>query len=338
MPALFRVFRGKLFAVGLKPDGDTVCFQPQDPAAISALPDTDGKIGTAALEADKNNSISVRLQGIDALETHYQPAVGENRPAGAATPAVPKPSAGNHEQRSDLSHAAANALLGMLGVTVTPADWHSWGYLTRVTVGGVVLTEKYSENVEIVVVANTVDGNGRILGWVFPGTVALTEGQSLTEAELKALLPQCPNAKMLKEGHAYPYYFMTLGTSLRGKLSSYTSIAQRGGKGVWAADQTANGIAIPTCTVLNDTAVILSYLFRKLLRSWRMNALAAWWAGGDVSAPTLEVLDIGSLFVSGNPFIYTVSDRQFLRLNEVVTVEGGLLKLLRKPQDIVFLE
>ncbi|HNC97271.1 MAG TPA: thermonuclease family protein [Myxococcota bacterium] len=338
MPLPFRVFRGNLYAVGFKPDGDTITFKPNDAAAAAALPNTDGNSGTLAVEADKNNGVSVRLQGIDALETHYQPMVGENRPAGAATPAVPKPSAGNHEQRRDLARAAANALLGMLGVTVTPADWHSWGYLQRVRVGTELRTEKFSDNVEVVVVANTVDSNGRILGWVFPASVALTEGQLLTEVQLKGLLSKCCNTLLLKEGWAYPYYFMTVNNGLRSKLTTAVKAAQRDAKGVWAVDQTAAGVAIPDCTTLHDSAVILPYLFRKLLRAWRMQALATWWAGGDVSPAAMEVLDVGLLFTTGNPYIYTVSDKQFLRLSEVVQVEGGMLKLLRQPQDIVFLE
>ncbi len=330
MPLPFRVFRGKLYAVGFKPDGDTLTFKAHDAAALATLLDSSGNPGAVAFDADKNHAASVRLQGVDALETHYQPAVGENRPAGAATPTAPKPSAGNHEQQREPARSAATALLGMLGVTITAADWHSWGYLQRVRVGTELRTEKFTDNVEVVVVANTVDGNGRVLGWVFPASVALSEGQSLSDAELKALLPRCCNALLLKEGLVYPYYFMTLGTSLRGKLSSYVSIAQRGAKGVWAADQTAAGVALPTCESLHG-AVILPYLFRKLLRSWRMNALATWWAGGDLSPAALETLSIDALFTSGNPYIYTVSDRQFLRLSEVVQAEGGVLKLLRKP-------
>lgn len=83
---------------------------------------------------------------------------------------------------------------------------------------------------------------------------------------------------------------------------------------------------------------LLPYLFRKLLRSWRLAALKAYWSGGDVSDAALEVLDVGRLFASGNPYVYTVSDRQFMRLDELVSVDGGVLKLNRKPQDIVFLE
>ena len=339
MPVSYQVFRGQIYAVGMKPDGDTLTFRPHNPSAVAALPDSEGNAGTAAFDADKNNAVSVRLQGVDALETHYQPAVGDNKPAGATAPVgVSKPSAGNHHQRLDLSHAAAHALLGMLGVTVTEADWHSWGYLRRVTVGARVVEEKFKEAVEAVVVAESVDRNGRLLGWVFPGSVALAEGATLTEADLLGLLKQSCNAQLLSQGHAYPYFYFTLSTALRSKLSIATSTAQRYRRGLWAQSTPSGSLAIPTVSALNDTVILLPYLFRKLLRSWRLRALATYWAGGDVSAAALETLDVGALFESGDPYLYTVSDRQFVRLSQVVTASGGTLTLTRKPQDLVFLE
>ncbi len=338
MSGTYRVFRGQLYAVGLKPDGDTITFLPRDLAGVAALPDADGKVGSVEFDAGKNGAVSVRLQGLDALETHYQPAVTEVKPAGVATPAAPKPSVGNHHQRYDLSRKAAGALLGMLGVTITDADWHSWGYLRRVSVGGVVVDDRFQENVEVVVVADGADTKGRVLGWVFPGSAALTDGQILSEAELVAVVKQSCNAQMLSQGLAWPYFYMTLASALRGKLSSAAGIAQRYGRGVWPLDHTRSGMSAATVTALNDEAVLMPYLYRKLLRSWRIEVLATWWAGGDVSAAALESLRVGSLFVSGDPYVYTVSDRQFLRLSEIVSVEGGALKMARKAQDIVFLE
>lgn len=338
MSATYRVFRGLLYAVGFKPDGDTVSFRPHDAAAMAALPDADGNIGGVEFDADKNGAVSVRLQGLDALETHYQPVVVELRPAGVATPAAPKPSVGNHHQRLDLSRAAANALLGMLGVVVTASDWHSWGYLRRVSVGGVVIDDKFKENVEIVVVSDGTDTKGRVLGFVFPGSVALTEGQVLSEAELVALVKTSCNGQMLNQGLAWPYFYMTLASDVRGRLSYYAGSAQRYGRGVWPLDSTRTGAAVSTVTALNDAAVLMPYLFRKLLRSWRADALATWWAGGDVSDAALEGLDVGRLFASGDPYVYTVSDRQFLRLSQILSVDGGVLRMSRKAQDVVFLE
>lgn len=339
MPHPYRVFRGYLHAVGLKPDGDTLAFKPHDSAALAALPGPDGDPGRVNFDPDTNSAADVRLQGIDALETHYQPAVSDPRPPGATPPpGISKPSAGNHQQGVSLGRGAVHTLLGMLGVKVTDADWHPWGYLRHVTVGGVVVATKFQENVEIVVVASAVEREGRVLGWVFPGPVALAEGALLTETQLAALVKQSCNARLLAAGLAYPYYFMTLATALRGKLNTAVATAQRARRGVWAVDASAAGVAVPTLTVLHDSVTLLPYLFRKLLRSWRLAALRTYWNGGDVSDAALEALDVELLFASGNPYVYTVSDRQFMRLDEVVSVSGGVLKLKRKPQDIVFLE
>lgn len=338
MSSTFRVFRGQIFAVGMKPDGDTVTFKPADAAAVAALPDAEGNLGRVEFDADKNGAVSVRLQGLDALETHYQPSVTEQKPAGATTPTSPKPSAGNHHQRLDLARGAAQSLLGMLGVSITAADWHSWGYLRRVTVGGAVIDDKFQENVEIVVVSDGADTKGRMLGWVFPSSAPWAEGQTLTEAELLASLKSSANAQMLNQGLAWPYFYMTLPSQLRGKLAYYAGSAQRYGRGVWPLDQTRAGLSATTVTELNEQAVLMPYLYRKALRAWRQDALATWWAGGDVSAAALERLALDRLFVSGDPYVYTVSDRQFLRLSEILSVQGGVLTMSRKAQDVVFLE
>ncbi len=253
MSRTFRVFRGYIHVVGLKPDGDTLAFKPHDSVAMAALPGPDGASGAVSFDANTNGAVDVRLQGIDALETHYQPAVGDHKPPGATAPVgVSKPSAGNHQQRLDLSRGAANTLLGMLGIQVSNADWHAWGYLSRVTVGGAVIATKFQEKVEIVVVANAVEREGRVLGWIFPGSVALVDGQTLTEAALAALVKQSCNARMLAAGLAYPYYYMTLASVLRGKLNTAVGAAQRYERGVWAVDTSADGVAIPTLSALHS--------------------------------------------------------------------------------------
>ncbi|MCK6521982.1 hypothetical protein L6R49_11125 [Myxococcota bacterium] len=331
----FRVFRGQLYAVGLKPDGDTISFKPHDPAALAALPDDEGTVGKVVGDPTVNGAVSVRLQGIDALETHYQPAVTVN--VSAVNTTAPKPSAGNHHQPTALARGAAHALLGMLGVTVTDADWHSWGYLRRVTVGERVVTEKYTEGVEVVVVSDACDRNGRVLGWVFPGAYNLTEGTLLSEDALTDLVKDSVNSELLNQGHAYPYYFFTLSNALRNRLSIFARSAVRHNRGVQAADVSEAGVSLPTVSALNDSAVIWPYLFRKLLRSWRMEALRTWAAGGDVSAAALDRLPVDKLFESGDPYLYNARTKDFVRLSEVVTVQGDTLRMLVPPHELVFL-
>jgi endonuclease YncB( thermonuclease family) len=331
----FRVFRGQLYAVGLKPDGDTISFKPHDAAAMAALPDDEGTPGKVSFDAEKNGAVSVRLQGIDALETHYQPTVSVNVPA--VNTSAPKPSAGNHHQPTALARGSAHALLGMLGVTVTNADWHAWGHLRRVTVGDRVVTEKFTEGVEVVVVSDTCDRNGRVLGWVFPSTSTLAEGATLSEDDLTDLVKDSVNSELLNQGHAYPYYFFTLSNALRNRLSIFARSAVRYNRGVQGADVSENGVSLPTVSALNNNAVIWPYLYRKLLRTWRMEALKTWAAGGDVSPAALDRLPVNKIFESGDPYLYNARTKDFVRLSEVLTVQGDTLRLLVPPHELVFL-
>ena len=98
------------------------------------------------------------------------------------------------------------------------------------------------------------------------------------------------------------------------------------------------GVALPTVAALTEAAVLMPYLFRKALRAWRLQALAAYWGGGDSSPAALAPLRIDGLWISGNPYVYQVSTRDFVRLDELVKVSGDVLTLTVRPQDIVFLD
>src|SRR4029450_6773608 len=64
---------------GPEPDGDTVKFLPDTPALVEALPRPSGR------PADINaRGIAVRLEAIDALETHFQETHQELAGANAA--------------------------------------------------------------------------------------------------------------------------------------------------------------------------------------------------------------------------------------------------------------
>lgn len=337
MAQQFTAFHGAVYAVGFKPDGDTLTFKPDQPAAMAALPDSDGQPGRVVYDTERNGAASVRLQGVDALETHYQPSVADPRPPGASTPSTPKPSAGNHHQRLDLARGAAHALLGQLGVVATDADWHSWGYLRRVTVGGAAVDDKFQEGARAIVVSNGVDRNGRVLGWIFPSRAGLGEGEVLSEAALEARLGDCVNLALLSQGWAYPYFYYTLSAGLRGELSYRSSLAQRYRRGIWAHDASAAGVALPTLDAL-EQAVLHPYLFRKLLRTWRQVALETWYAGGDTSAAALQALPLHRLFDTGDPYLHRLSTRDFRRLGELLTVDGGVLRMSVGWRDLVFLD
>jgi hypothetical protein len=48
-------------------------------------------------------------------------------------------------------------------------------------------------------------------------------------------------------------------------------------------------------------------------------------------------VSLTGFFETGNPYIFVVSERDFVRLDELVTIKNNTLKMTRPPFDIVFL-
>src|SRR4030095_636759 len=117
---------------GPEPDGDTIKFLPDTPALVEALPRRSGR------PPDINaRGISVRLEAIDALETHF----GET-----------------HQELSG-ANAARDELLRLLGftnVTYFPDLPNKVQSADQDSLRGHVLS-------------NGIDANGRLIGFVYPG-------------------------------------------------------------------------------------------------------------------------------------------------------------------------
>jgi hypothetical protein len=95
------LIEGQYRILNSAPDGDSVRFYPSDPQAFAkaGLPVRTNQAGGAQL----------RLDGIDALETHYQPQTGN---------------AGVLHQPFEFGRAAAEALLTSLGFTAVRRGQH----------------------------------------------------------------------------------------------------------------------------------------------------------------------------------------------------------------------
>ena len=77
---------------GSQPDGDSVRFFPDDPALWARVP------GAPAVRTNAAGGAQLRLDAIDALETHYSP-----------------PASAPRHQPLALAHAARDELLDWLG-------------------------------------------------------------------------------------------------------------------------------------------------------------------------------------------------------------------------------
>jgi endonuclease YncB( thermonuclease family) len=212
---------------GPEPDGDTVKFRPDTPGLVELLPRRSGQ------PPDLNaRGISVRLEAIDALETHF---------------------AETHQQLAG-ANAARDAMLARLGFR------------------NVVFFDDQPNRVasadadELVgyVLSNGIDANGRMIGFVYPGEPPTADGSSIFLDN--AGVDGSVNASLLRDGLVYPTFYGTLPSSLRMHLAEASRAARAAGLGIWP-DSTADPDSTATITGLAtlETLVIWPKLFRRLV-------------------------------------------------------------------------
>lgn len=212
---------------GPEPDGDTVKFRPDTPDLVAGLPRPSGTAPDLT-----SRGISVRLEGVDALETHF---------------------AGTHQELAG-GNAARDELLRLLGFTrvrffedlpnkVQSAD--------RDTVRGHVLS-------------NGIDANGRMIGFVYPGEPERPDGGTVFLDD--ALVDGSLNALLLAAGLVYPAFYATLPASLRTHLSVSSRKARADAAGIWPRS-TADpyGPAVVADAAALRSLVMWPKLFRRLV-------------------------------------------------------------------------
>lgn len=214
---------------GPEPDGDTVKFKPDTPALVEGLP---RRSGTPADLGPRG--VSVRLEAIDALETHF---------------------GGTHQELAG-ANSARDLLLAELGFTnvryfsdlpnkVESAD--------QDTMRGHVLS-------------NGIDANGRVIGFVYPGDPTFPDGASVFVDE--ALVGSSANAVLLERGLAYPAFYGTLPAALRTQLAAASRAARAAQPplGIWPrATGDPHGAARITGMAQLQTLVLWPKLFRRVV-------------------------------------------------------------------------
>jgi endonuclease YncB( thermonuclease family) len=213
---------------GPEPDGDTVKFRPDDPALVEDL----ARISGTQPDLSRQHRISLRFEGVDALETHF---------------------AGSHQELG-LATGARDFTLAALGFT------------------DVVFRQDRPNQVESAsadelpgwILTNGVEGNGRLVTFAFTGTAPMADGAEVFLDD--DLLGRSVNARLLVRGLAYPMLYSTLPASLRRALAGLSGDARAAGAGVWATG-TADPASPATVTGLDDVErlVIWPKLFRRLV-------------------------------------------------------------------------
>ncbi|GGL09849.1 lamin tail domain-containing protein [Mangrovihabitans endophyticus] len=214
---------------GPEPDGDTIKFLPDTPALVETLPRRSGR------PPDINRrGISVRLEAIDALETHFEETYQDLKIATAA--------------RDEMVDR-----LGFTNVVYFPDAPNKVQSADQDSIRGHVLS-------------NGVDANGRLIAFVYPGDHAGPDGSAIFVDE--ATVDRSVNAALLSAGLAYPAFYATLPADLRTHLAEASRAARSAQPpaGVWAMSTAdPNGAATVTDLDALQQLVLWPKLFRRLV-------------------------------------------------------------------------
>ena len=220
------LIKGTFHVKGYEPDGDSIRFLADNLSNWDLL-------GPGRRSINARNHMQLRLEGIDALETHFQGGVEDHQPLGLAL------------QARDL-------LLAHLGITGV-----------QVNGDGTAVTDA-NDNVPGYILAKKKDDHGRPIAFVFPGTTSEPDGGNVfvTVDRLK----ESGNYRVVEEGLAYPFFFTQSGmfTDLRDAMTQAVIDARANGKGLHPTDGTNVGVEITSSAVIANQVPIYPRLFRRL--------------------------------------------------------------------------
>jgi endonuclease YncB( thermonuclease family) len=217
---------------GFEPDGDSIHFRPTRAELLARLT----QIGRP-FKLTEIGSLMLRLEGVDALELHYQ------SPSGGASTHQPRP----------LADHARDFLTGELGLNPVP-------YLPPrfVRVQPPVLRDAAAG----FILSRTLEINGRPVSFAFAGRSPEPDGAAVNLSV--SLLKQSLNYALVRMGHAYPLFYDGLFVDLRNTLAAAAREARGKKRGLWARDRSRAGLEIEMQADLERDGVIFPKLFRRL--------------------------------------------------------------------------
>ncbi|MBI4761475.1 MAG: thermonuclease family protein [Chloroflexota bacterium] len=219
--AQYKVIAGTFHVKGFQPDGDSIRFQANKPEHWDFF-----KWSSEAEKSAKKKQL--RIEAIDALETHYE---------------------GWHQPRP-FALAALESLLELLNITevvyslsvtqIVDANDGKAGYIASAT------TDRY----------------GRPVSYVFPKSAKLTDGAVLDSADLP--VEKSVNFLLAREGLAYPTFYTTTDRTFAEKIRAVVARARKTKRGIWSIDRTSDFTMWDVRTIQEDI-LLLPKLFRRLV-------------------------------------------------------------------------
>ncbi|MDD4094381.1 MAG: hypothetical protein PHF94_07175 [Methanothrix sp.] len=218
----FTLIKGTFHVTGYSPDGDSVRFRALDSSLWK-------KLSGPAVQANARGHAQLRIEAVDALETHY---MGFSQPLSAA-------------------RTAGDFLLSFLGI-----DDVEWDENERTVVKARDGTDGY-------ILARSTESNRRPVAFVFAGESDEKDGAEINLN--RSILKNSLNYRLLARGLAYPMYYNGLFSDLRSPLSRAVANARSGGLGLWPLDKTNKGFSVSSLKAITEEVAVLPKLFRRII-------------------------------------------------------------------------
>ncbi|MEL6670583.1 MAG: hypothetical protein AAFR61_00180 [Bacteroidota bacterium] len=342
----YYLIKGYFHVVGYSPDGDSLMFEASSKKRWDKIESSHRDTFLEKLE-ENEGAVQLRLQGVDALETHYSasPLPTPSAYRGKSYSKAEKPKTRQHRQPEEFGDAATARLLEYLDVE--SATWGSFfgrHYIKEINIKRGTRTSTYKtknkDKIPGYIIVNDYDRKGRPIAWIFGGKTSTRDGTRFTTSRLKSRLKQSINYKLVADGMVYPYFFFTLAASLRDVLVEGVKKAQADKLNLWSKDRSEKGITLRRFDQITDDYLIFPYLFRRLVKHQFRRQMEGYWeasANKKSYTPSETKLFLESFFKDSNPYVFKIDERDFVRLDEIVYVTKTKLRLKTHPGNIVFL-
>lgn len=272
--------------VGSRPDGDSMWFKPNNQDYLTSL-------GGRRVEYNGGGFAQLRFEGIDALELHYK---------------------GSHQKRPECEDSR-NKLLRLVGfttVTFAPSD----------NIDASVRTAS-PHPIEGYILSRNVDPYGRPVAFVFVGTTPEPDGDEKIWLDVQRLVKSL-NAKLIKEGQAYPTYYTGFPTDLRNELTSLTNQARNNGLGIWGVDINATKVRIR-----NSSDLELLAMWPKLYRR-----LFGYYADGNTGVSKFYKW-LHDEHPDKDDQLWIISRGELGNMHDIFKVTGNKIKMTVSPEDLI---
>ncbi|HZA16086.1 MAG TPA: thermonuclease family protein, partial [Pseudonocardiaceae bacterium] len=216
---------------GPEPDGDTINFLPDNDDLVGSLP----RFGNTGPDRRHLGTYGTRFEGIDTLETHFE----------------------NQHQDLHFAHGARDRMLQLMGFgdvvfwpdrpnKIRSAEHHPRpGYL----------------------LANGIEGNGRVLALVFPGQPALDAVDGDSVFVDVAALDASVNAELVRNGLAYAELYSTMPIDLIHQMRQLVTAARQAGLGLWPHEHVTTTARAQLKSLADlSTLIMFPKLYRRLVK------------------------------------------------------------------------